>query len=256
MTPEEHQIAQLARARRINPETGAELFLSARTGRMAPITRRTFQLPRPRPVRHPALRFNGRYSARCEGVNRVAAQRISAHLRSAAGERRATPRRIHGVRLAMTSTARSDRRIAVRGPGVGIDASAASTVPPRTARGRPPAVAKCRALLAARRCRDRQSPCPSRRRGHARRGRRGSRPRRPARVSARRRVRRSRLCPPRAVRTRPYGCRPYPDAQRLGLSAQRLGAADSLRRAVERGEMAVAGALDHRAFEPLRDLAA
>ena len=101
---------------------------------MAPITRRTFQLPRPRPVRHPALRRNGRYSARREGVNRVAAQRISAQLRSAAWVRRATPRRIHGVRLAMTSTARSDRRIAVRGPGVGIDASAASALPARAPR--------------------------------------------------------------------------------------------------------------------------
>ncbi|MGO8938414.1 MAG: LuxR C-terminal-related transcriptional regulator, partial [Mycobacterium sp.] len=31
LTPEEHQIAQLARTRRTNPEIGAELFLSART---------------------------------------------------------------------------------------------------------------------------------------------------------------------------------------------------------------------------------
>jgi hypothetical protein len=35
-------------------------------------------------------------------------------------------RSIHGVRLAMTSTARSDRRIAVRGPGVGNAANCAS----------------------------------------------------------------------------------------------------------------------------------
>jgi hypothetical protein len=53
------------------------------------------------------------------------------HLRSAAGARRAIPRRIHGVRLAITSTARSERRIAVRGPGVGIDASSASADPAR-----------------------------------------------------------------------------------------------------------------------------
>ena len=36
------------------------------------------------------------------------------------------PRRIHGVRFAITSTARSVRRIAVRGPGVGVDARIAS----------------------------------------------------------------------------------------------------------------------------------
>jgi hypothetical protein len=38
---------------------------------------------------------------------------------------------IHGVRLAITSTARSERRIAVRRPGVGIDASSASADPAR-----------------------------------------------------------------------------------------------------------------------------
>ena len=58
----------------------------------------------------------------------VAAQRISV-LRSVVGARRATPRRIHGVRLAIAETARSERRIAVRGPGVGIDTSAASADP-------------------------------------------------------------------------------------------------------------------------------
>ncbi|HME75367.1 MAG TPA: helix-turn-helix transcriptional regulator, partial [Mycobacterium sp.] len=31
LTPQEHQIAQLARTRRTNPEIGAELFLSGRT---------------------------------------------------------------------------------------------------------------------------------------------------------------------------------------------------------------------------------
>ena len=44
------------------------------------------------------------------------------------------------------------------------------------------------------------------------------------------------------------------DAQCLGVSTQGLGAADGLRRAVEGGEVAVAGALDHRAAEPLREV--
>ena len=44
------------------------------------------------------------------------------------------------------------------------------------------------------------------------------------------------------------------DAQCLGVGAQGLGAADGLRRAVERGEVAVAGALDHRAAESLREV--
>ena len=43
------------------------------------------------------------------------------------------------------------------------------------------------------------------------------------------------------------------DAQCLGVSAQGLGAADGLRRAVERGEVAIAGALDHRAAESFRE---
>ena len=51
------------------------------------------------------------------------------YLRPVAGARRATPRRIHGVRLAIAATARSERRIAVRGPGVGVDTSSASADP-------------------------------------------------------------------------------------------------------------------------------
>src|SRR6478609_458666 len=47
---------------------------------------------------------------------------VAAQLRTV-GVRRATPRRIHGVRLAIAATARSERRIAVRGPGVGVDTS-------------------------------------------------------------------------------------------------------------------------------------
>ena len=55
--------------------------------------------------------------------------------RPVGGLRRATVRRIHGVRRAITSTARSDRRIAARGPGVGIDVSCASAVPARAPSG-------------------------------------------------------------------------------------------------------------------------
>jgi hypothetical protein len=44
------------------------------------------------------------------------------------------------------------------------------------------------------------------------------------------------------------------DAQHLGFSAQRLGAADGLRRPVERGQVTIAGALDHRAAETLREV--
>ncbi len=40
-------------------------------------------------------------------------------------------RRIHGVRFAITATARSDGRIALRGPGVGVDANPASADPAR-----------------------------------------------------------------------------------------------------------------------------
>jgi len=42
------------------------------------------------------------------------------------GARRAIPRRIHGVRLAISATARSDGRIALRGPGVGVDGTGAT----------------------------------------------------------------------------------------------------------------------------------
>src|ERR1700677_1070271 len=53
---------------------------------------------------------------------------------SAAGVRRAIPRRIHGARLAITSTAWSERRIAVRRPGVGPRSS--KPVPEPTTRSR------------------------------------------------------------------------------------------------------------------------
>ena len=57
--------------------------------------------------------------------------RVSVQLRLVAGASRATPRRIHGVCRAITASARSERRIAVRGPGVGVDASSASGDPAR-----------------------------------------------------------------------------------------------------------------------------
>ena len=43
---------------------------------------------------------------------------VAVQLRLVAGARRAIARRIHGVRLAITAMARSNRRIVVRGPGV------------------------------------------------------------------------------------------------------------------------------------------
>ena len=57
----------------------------------------------------------------------LVAQRIE--LWPLAGARRAIPRRIHRVRLAITATAWSERCIAVCGPGVGVDASSASADP-------------------------------------------------------------------------------------------------------------------------------
>ena len=65
------------------------------------------------------------------GETALSALTPTVHLRPVAGARRAIPRTIHGVRLAITSTARSERRIAVRRPGVGIDASSASGDPAR-----------------------------------------------------------------------------------------------------------------------------
>ncbi len=53
------------------------------------------------------------------------------YLRPLAGARRAIPRIIHGARVAITSTARSERRIAMRRSGVGADASSASADPAR-----------------------------------------------------------------------------------------------------------------------------
>jgi hypothetical protein len=55
----------------------------------------------------------------------------SAHLRPVAGATRAIPRRIHGVRPAISFAARSERRIAMRAPGVGVDTNSASADPAR-----------------------------------------------------------------------------------------------------------------------------
>ena len=127
--------------------------------------------------------------------------------RPVAGARRAIPRRIHGARL------RSPPR---RGPS-GASRSdgqewALTPVPPRAIPpaghgDRPPAVARCRAHRAARRCRGPRSPCPSRRPGHARCGRRGFRRRRPGRGSAPRCVPRAPRCRCPSVRIRRCGCR-------------------------------------------------
>ena len=137
--------------------------------------------------------------------------------------------------------------------------SASRPVAPRPIRPagrgfRPPAVARCRARHAARRCRGLRSRCPSRRLGPGRCGRRGCRRHRPGRGCAPRCVPRSPRCRRRAARTRRCGCRRGSDAQCLDLSAQRLGAADGLRRAVERGQVTVAGVLHHRAAESVREV--
>ncbi len=62
---------------------------------------------------------------------------VAVQLRLVAGARRAIPRRIHGVRWAITAMARSDRRIPAWGPGVGVDASWASADPARAPWGSP-----------------------------------------------------------------------------------------------------------------------
>ena len=71
---------------------------------------------------------NGRDDFTLENYRRVGA---AVQPRPVAGARRAIPRTIHGVRLTITSTARSERRIAVRRSGVRIDASSASADPAR-----------------------------------------------------------------------------------------------------------------------------
>ena len=174
-------------------------------------------------------------------------------LRSVAGARRAIPRRIHGVRLAIASTARSERRIAVRRAGVGIDTSSASADPARgpwrsTAElpgaGHTTQLDAAAVLEAGARADDQVTDGP------------GDEDFAGAGLAE---------DPRRDVDGEPpdVGVQQFAlagvdasadlDAQCLGVSAQGLGAADGLRRTVERGEVAVAGALDHRAAETLRE---
>ena len=154
------------------------------------------------------------------------------------------------MRLAITSTARSERRIAVRGPGVGVDASSASADP---ARGPWRSTARSCQVPGT----PRSSTLP-----------RSSKPV-PEPTTRSRTVRETRISPGAGLAEDPrgdvYGDPPDVvvqqfafagvdagadlDAQCLGVSAQGLGAADGLRRAVERDEVAVAGALHHRAAE-------
>ena len=92
---------------------------------------------RRRASRHSSRSASPRTLRKCKppelhlGETALSALTPTLHLRPVAGARRAIPRTIHGVRLAITSTARSERRIAVRRPGVGIDASSASGDPAR-----------------------------------------------------------------------------------------------------------------------------
>ncbi len=172
--------------------------------------------------------------------------------RSVAGARRAAPRRIHGVRFAITATARSDRRIAVRGPGVGVDASFASAES---------ACAPWRSTASSSQLpgTPRNSTLP-----------RSSKPV-PEPTTRSRTVRETRISPaPAWPRMRAAmwtasppmsACQQFAlagvdaradlDAQPFGVGAQCLGAPDGLRRAVEGDEVAVAGALHHRAAESL-----
>ena len=179
---------------------------------------------------------------------------VAVQLRRVAGARWAIPRRIHGVRLAITSTARSDRRIAVRGPEWALTPVPPRPIPPARRGDRPPAVARCRARHAARRCRGPQSPCPTRRPGHGRCGNEDF-----AGAGLAEDPRRDVYGDPPDVGVQQFALAGVDagadlDAQCLGVSAQGLGAADGLRRAVERGEVAVTGALYHRAAESLREV--
>ena len=119
----------------------------------------------------------------------------------------------------------------------------------------PPAgVARCQALRAARRFRGLRTPCTSLRPGHARCRRRGCRPGACLAADPGRDVHGE--IPDVGVQQFAFaGVVPARISMpNVSASSQRLGAADGLRRTVERGEVAVAGALDHRAAESLRDV--
>ena len=136
-------------------------------------------------------------------------------LRPVAGVRRAIPRRIHGVRFAMTATARSERRIAVRGPGWALTPVPPRPIPPARRGDRPPGAARCRARPATQHCRGPQSPCPSRRPNHARCATPVFPRHRPGRGCAPRCARRARRRHRRAVRIRRCG---YPRGSRCPVS--------------------------------------
>jgi hypothetical protein len=167
-----------------------------------------------------------------------------------AGARRAIPRRIHGVRRAINSTARSERRIAVRGPGVGVDTSCASADPAggpwrSTARELPgarhAAQLNIAAVLKAGARADDQVTHGARDEDFPRAGL-AEDPRRdvygdPADV----------VVPQFALAGVDAGA--DLDTQCLDVGAQRLGAADGLRGAVERSEVAITGVLHHSAAE-------
>ena len=184
------------------------------------------------------------------GANR--ADPVAVQLRTV-GVKWAIPRTIHGVRLAITSTARSERRIAVRRSGVGIDTNSASAEPARapwrsTAKScQVPGTPHNSTLPRS----SKPVPDPTTR-SHTVRETRIS----PAPGLAED-PRRDVYCDPPDVGVQQFALAGVDasadlDAQCLGVSAQSLGAADGLRGAVERGEVTVAGALDHRAAESFR----
>ena len=154
------------------------------------------------------------------------------------------------MRLAISATARSERRIAVRGPGVGVDTSSASADP---ARGPWRSTASSCQVPGT----PRSSTLPRSSKARARADDQvthGARDQDVAGAGLAEDPRRDVYRDPADVAVQQFALAGVDagadlDAQCLGLSAQRLGAADGLRRAVERGEVTVAGALHHRAAE-------
>ena len=146
------------------------------------------------------------------------------------------------MRRAITSTARSERRNAVRAPGWASTLVAPRPIPPEGRGDQLREVARCRARHATRR----RAVLEARARADDQvTDRAGDKDVAGAGLAEDPRgdVHRDPRCRRPAVRTRRCGCRRGSRAQCLGVGTQRLGAADGLRRAVERGEVAVAGAL-------------